>query len=386
MAKRKKYPKLPNGYGSIKYLGKGRRNPYAVHPPVTEFALNGSPITPKALCYVDDWMVGFAVLTAYRAGTYSPGMEKTLAASREQADTSGSSLVQRILSDYNLTKSADEKLPEKKKTFSEVYNDFYSWKYEQDKSRVYSASSRISTKSAFQNCQALHGKTFSGLRHQDLQEVIDQCTLKNASKELIISLFHQIYKYAEIYDLCEKDYSAHVKINTADDDEHGVPFSDSDLHLLWAHKDDTVVEMILIMCYSGYRIKAYETIRVDIKNWYFQGGVKTAAGKNRIVPIHSAIRPLVKRRIARDGKLLAVSSGAFRISMYAALESAGIEKHTPHDCRHTFSALCEKYGVNENDRKRMLGHSFQGDLTNSVYGHRSLDDLRAEIEKIKACY
>ncbi len=33
MAKRKKYPKSPNGYGQIRFLGKGRRNPYGVYPP-----------------------------------------------------------------------------------------------------------------------------------------------------------------------------------------------------------------------------------------------------------------------------------------------------------------------------------------------------------------
>lgn len=68
------------------------------------------------------------------------------------------------------------------------------------------------------------------------------------------------------------------------------------------------------------------------------------------------------------------------------LSELGIEKHTPHDCRHTFSALCEKYGVNENDRKRMMGHSFGNDITNAKYGHRTVDDLRGEIEKIKVCY
>ena len=46
-------------------------------------------------------------------------------------------------------------------------------------------------------------------------------------------------------------------------------------------------------------------------------------------------------------------------------------------------ALLEKYGVNENDRKRMLGHSFGADITNAIYGHRTVDDLRREIEKIK---
>ena len=40
------------------------------------------------------------------------------------------------------------------------------------------------------------------------------------------------------------------------------------------------------------------------------------------------------------------------------------------------------YHVNENDRKRMLGHSFGNDVTNRVYGHRDLKDLKMEIEKI----
>lgn len=68
--------------------------------------------------------------------------------------------------------------------------------------------------------------------------------------------------------------------------------------------------------------------------------------------------------------------------MYSTLEELGIKKHTPHDCRHTFSALCEKYGVNENDRKRMMGHSFGSDITNGIYGHRTTEELRTEIEKI----
>ena len=45
--------------------------------------------------------------------------------------------------------------------------------------------------------------------------------------------------------------------------------------------------------------------------------------------------------------------------------------------------LCEKYEVNENDRKRMMVHSFKEGITNKVYGHRELEDLRKEIEKIE---
>ena len=39
--------------------------------------------------------------------------------------------------------------------------------------------------------------------------------------------------------------------------------------------------------------------------------------------------------------------------------------------------------VNEADRKRLMGHSLKGDITNGVYGHRGVEELRREIEKIE---
>lgn len=377
--------------GSIKYLGKGRRNPYAVHPPTTEFTLDGVPKTPKALCYVSDWMIGFAVLTAYKAGTYYPGYEKTLAATAEISD---SKLIQSILADYNLTKASDEKLEAAKKTFSDVYEEFYQWKYERDQSRKLSESSKNSTRAAYKNCSAIHDKVFADLRHQDLQNIIDSCPLKHASKELLVSLMHQMYAYAEIYELCDKDYSVHVRINTEDDDEHGVPFTDDEMKILWENKENDVIQMLLIMCYSGFRITEYSKITINLKDRSFHGGIKTRSSKIRTVPIYSGIYNMVADRCEKYGikNILGCQTQKFRKDMNAALSDLGIaiaptgEKHTPHDCRHTFSSLCEKYEVKENDRKRMLGHSFGGDVTNDVYGHRTLEDLRSEIEKIKICY
>lgn len=119
---------------------------------------------------------------------------------------------------------------------------------------------------------------------------------------------------------------------------------------------------------------------------YLFGGSKTDAGKERTVPIHSAIFPLVERRLKEFECILPCSPEDFREQMDGLLNSLGFinePKHAPHDCRHTFSRLCEKYGVRENDRKRMLGHSFGNDITNRIYGHRDLEDLRKEIEKIK---
>ena len=69
--------------------------------------------------------------------------------------------------------------------------------------------------------------------------------------------------------------------------------------------------------------------------------------------------------------------------MKNTLRKLGLPERTPHSCRHTFSRLCESYGVREADRKWMMGYSFGNDITNGVYGHRTLEELWMEIEKIK---
>lgn len=377
--KRKKFPKLPNGYGSIKYLGAGRRNPYAVHPPTESFTLDGVPVTPKAICYVDDWYKGFTVLTWYKNGDYYPGKESELTSESDSLQNQ----VLDILSQYNQNSLASKSL----KTFKEVFMDYYrnKFKHEYD-SKEKKISMEFSMRAAYKNASSIHERVFSKLTQVDLQEVLDNCELKYSSLELILTLFRQMYVFAEANNLSDKNYAKFISIDKDDDDEHGVPFNDVEMKKLWDNKENEIVGMILIMCYSGYRVVAYKTLKVDIKKKYFQGGVKNNYSKERIVPIHSGIYDLVKRRLRRDSSLLNNSTTSFRLSMYEALDALGIPKHTPHDCRHTFSQLCESYKVSENDRKRMLGHSFGNDITNKVYGHRTLEELREEIEKIKICY
>lgn len=389
MAKRKKYPKLPNGFGSIKYLGKGRANPYGVYPPTKEFTLDGIPVSQKALAYVPDWYTGFSVLVAYKAGTFDPANIPISPLAIEDVSVAND-VINKIISNYKQIQQRNRAITNAAagSTFKEVYEGFYAFKYDQSK-RKYADSSKVSTKAAYKNCTVLHDKPFVALRHNDLQEVIDNCPLKHASLELIVSLFHGMYSYAKIQEIVDRDYSEAVRINIADDDESGEPFSDDDLKVLWNNKEDPIVEMLLIMCYSGFRIAAYRKMTVNLAEQYFQGGVKTRNSVNRIVPIHTAIIPLVANRNNRD--MLGCSTQNFRKDMYEKLEELGLKysesgkKHTPHDCRHTFSRLCQHFKVDELDRKRMMGHSFGNDITNSTYGHRTLEDLRSEIEKIICC-
>lgn len=345
----RKRRKLPNGFGSVKKLSGKRKKPYAAYPPVTEFNLNGSPVSVPAIGYFVDWQSAFNALSDYNKNPYD-------------------------LSNNNIT-------------FAELYELYYKAKYVDNKKKVFSEASKNSTKAAFKNCSILHSKAFKELRKPDLQNCLDSCKLKHSSLELIVSLYHQLYKYALENEIVEKDFSQFVVINTADDDVSGVPFTDLEIKKLWENVNLPYVDTILIYIYSGFRISEFLNIEINLEEKYFKGGVKTSAGKNRIVPIHPAIFPLVEKY---DGKtFLTISTSTYRKHFTAALEnldmiftSTGL-KHTPHDCRHTFSWLCDKYKVDSLSKHMLMGHAVKGDVEASVYGHRTFEELTAEIGKIK---
>ena len=59
------------------------------------------------------------------------------------------------------------------------------------------------------------------------------------------------------------------------------------------------------MIYSGFRIGELlelETKNIDLINMTMTGGLKTEAGKNRLVPIHPKIFPLIEKRYNKDNQ------------------------------------------------------------------------------------
>lgn len=362
---KRRYPKLPNGYGSIKYLKNKKRNRYAVHPPTTEFTLAGVPKTPKAICYVDDWFSAFEILTAYKAGTYEPGMECKLNLAPNK-----SVLVESIISDYNRIRGIQK---EESLTFAEVFDLYYSDKFENTK-KEYSYSTRQYPKTAFSKCQKLHGRPFKDITVEELQENLDSCKLKHSTLEIIKNLYNGMYKYAFAHGIVDRELSKYVTIRIPDDDNHGTPFTPDDLRMLWRNKDNLTALRIIIMSLTGYRIGAYRTIRVHPE--YFIGGNKTRAGRDNLVPLHSYIKPYIKQAKMRE-----MIPKHFRTELRELLQAFGIKDHTPHDSRHTFSMLCDMYEVNPIARKKMLGHSI--DMSNDIYGHWDYSMLKKEIEKIR---
>lgn len=341
--KPKSHVKLPNGYGSIVTLSGNRRRPFMARPPVKDWDDKGHPIYEKPIGYFETWLEAFEALAEWNKNPF---------------DTASRNL-----------------------TFKEVYEKFYHDKYE-DPQQHFSASARNCTKAGFKNTAPLHDKIFYDLTSIELQKVLDDCPLKHASLEHIANLYKQMYRFAIQYDMAPKNWSEFVKIKKPDDDESGVPFTREEMEILWKHRDEEWVDTILILCYSGFRLEGMIRIKVNLDENYFLGGVKTVAGKDRIVPIHSRILPLVQKRIAKYGKIIALNKTNYRLRFYETLESLGIERHTPHDCRATFATMANAADVPEPMLKRLMGHSLGQDITQAKYIKPELSDLRKAIEMI----
>ena len=321
----RKLHRLPNGFGSIKKLSGVRRSPYAAYPPTTHYYPNGSPVPNKAIGYFPTYAEAFKALSEWNAEPFH---------------------TERI-------------------TFDACCALYFEHKF--NGKRTYSASMKNSLKAAYGNCSELHGRVMDNITSAELQRIVDNCPLKHSSVELIVHLLKTVWKFAEQNDYVKRDVAQYLKINIPEDDEHGVPFSDEEIEELWKHTDDPVCISALSMIYSGFRVSALQTWEVNLSDRTIYGGVKT--GK-RIVPIHPAILQFVTKAHSYRAK-------DFR----KGLSQYGIN-HTPHDCRHTFSWLCDKYAVDNISKHMMMGHSLGKDVEAKIYSHRTMDELRKEIEKI----
>lgn len=400
--KKKAFKRLPNGVGSIKKLSGNRRNCFGVYAP--HATLNSVEIKGEPIGYVDTWENGFELLVVWHTMKKIGNRPVNIPDLENQVHTIFRQMVTENPHGYGLDPrtysglietSLRNALPEKEivipaefswtrpivklPTFADIYEKYYEEKYELS-GKKYSDSSKNSTRAAFKNCSALHDKVFKEITYDDLQDNLDSYLdkLKYSSLELIVSLYHGMYKFALKRDLVEKNYSSFVEIRKPDDDENGVPFTADDLKKLW-HCDSPIAKITIMLCYSGWRITEFKTMDIDRENNLFVGGMKTESGRERIVPIHPSIRPLLDEFEGNPIKNIA----KFREDLYALLDELGIEKHTPHDCRHTFSWLCDEARIDKLSKQLMMGHKPDDGVTDRVYGHRDIARLRKEIEQLQ---
>lgn len=129
------------------------------------------------------------------------------------------------------------------------------------------------------------------------------------------------------------------------------------------------------------------TETVNLQEWTLTGGTKTAAGKNRLIPIHSKIQSIVQKRFeqSKSGYLFEYNGKKLNQTQYrefwAAIMEALKMDHTPHECRHTFRSRLDSAGANKVCIDRLMGHKSKG-TGERVYTHKNIEELRLNIELI----
>ena len=394
-------PRLPAGFGTIRYLGTGRTRPYAVHPPARKES--GRVVRPKAFCYTESWLTGFAMLVSFHAGTYTEGLENRLELAltehffsiEEPSDLeivphdpspSLAALISRLLSDFRLIRSRGSQIHSA--TFAEVYAKYYDYKYGPHAARKLSRESMNSVNAAFEKLRPIHDRMLDVLGVSELQELVnslaDGCSF--SALRNVLTLIHGLYAFAYPRELCRKTTGSYVTMPAAREVVHHEAFSDEEMQILWRHRENPTIRMILVMCYSGFRIGAFvQGMETDLAGRVFRGGIKTKAGKGRTVPIHSCLLPLLRNMQDSEGRVVYLCGkrySQFLRDMKSTLQALGMRPLTPHSCRHTFNRMLEQVAVGEADRKRLMGHSLKQDLLNGTYGHRGIEELRSEIEKL----
>jgi integrase len=215
------------------------------------------------------------------------------------------------------------------------------------------------------------------------QRVIDECEKSYATKANIRNLFVALDAFAYDNDIILKPYSANLVVPEAAPKE-GKLFTNDEIAKVWKDGDD-VCKFLL---FTGMRIsEALELTPadVDLDEQLITCGLKTEAGKNRIVPIHPMIKDVVAAHMG--GEVLFPSNGKKQTyKAYAKnrwgpmMESLGMEHHT-HDCRKTFRSALDRAGANKVAVDRIIGHK-SADVGERVYTLKTIDELREAILKL----
>ncbi|MCD8372224.1 MAG: tyrosine-type recombinase/integrase [Clostridia bacterium] len=366
--------RLPNGFGQISEIkGRNLRKPFRVLVPAGK-ATNGHPISKplKPISYFSTYNEAYQALIEY----------------------------------HNSPIDLNESI-----TVLELYEKWSVEYYESIKSRAQINS----IKRAWKFCSSVYDIKVTDLRVRHIKACIEEGVYPETNeptnkynKNFIKTLFNLMLDYAMENEYIEKNPSRMFalsdkiieELNTTEN-EH-IPYTDEEMNKLWSNVESfNGIDMILIQCYSGWRPRelcALKISNVDLENRTFIGGMKSKAGTNRTVPIHSKIFPFVEKRynaairigsdflfnnISLDNRAEPFTYNTFK-NMYDRLKIVLKldTEHRPHDGRKHFVTMAKKYNLDEYAIKYIVGHAIN-DITEKIYTQRDKKWLSKEIEKIK---
>lgn len=352
----------PNGFGSVYKLSGRRRRPWVAR--VT---------------------TGWTTVVRKRGKNKGKEMPKQLYQTIGYFETSQEALDALVL--HRISPVS----PKQNMTLAEVYKEWSEGKY-----KNISRYTESNYKTAWTYIKPLERSKFRELRTAHWQSIIDRAAEEGKGKSAlkkIKTVAMQLNTYAMRNDIVHKNYAEFITIPKFAKKEKD-RFSDLEVKKIEdaAAKGVPWVDTVLILIYTGMRIS--EMLRltrfsVDLERQLITGGIKTDAGKDRIVPIHPKIATYIKKWYERGGDALICRENGSKMSAdyyrknyyYKALKAAGVRRLVPHACRHTFGSMAAEAGVEPIYIQLMIGHADYA-FTANEYTHPAIEALRKAINKL----
>lgn len=341
--------KLPNGHGTVYKVKGKRRKPYRVRATIG-WDNEGRQIF-KELGYAETYLAGVERLNIYHNNPYMIDNEKT--------------------------------------TLKNIYDLWSKVKFP-----TLTKSSVQGYISAYNYCKEEENVPFCKIRLPLIQKIIDKADGKLATQKKIRGLFSELYIYGMSNDIVDKNYANFVILGEQERTIQRVPFSDNELDILWNNVNKVkFVDTVLILIYTGMRINELLSMlreNVHLEENYMIGGSKTKAGKNRIIPIHPRIKPLIEKWYNNSTSKYLIYNNAnnkidytnYHARSWAEIMKAFNFNHKPHDTRHTFATRMDDAGANKLSIKLIMGHAIK-DVTDGIYTHKDINKLYEAVCLLK---
>jgi hypothetical protein len=241
--------------------------------------------------------------------------------------------------------------------------------------------------SAFAHLGSIHDAAMSDITYLQLQSIIDDMLstgLSYSSCKKVRTLISQLFDYAIINGWCSTNYAKFINLGHNIPVRPHKPFTTQAINRLW-RLESPLHDIPLILLYTGMRASELINLRArDVNRKQRTMRITSAKTKSgiRTIPIHDRIWPIIEKRIdavyvIHECRTYSSLSREFDKAMKAINAT-----HTTHDCRHTFATRLDNEGANYNAKRLLLGHA-SGNVTDGVYTHKSLGQLRKAIRLLK---
>lgn len=247
-------------------------------------------------------------------------------------------------------------------------------------------------KAAYKNLGSLLKMQIKDIKTAHLQAWMDSLNVKPGTKGKFKSTVSQMFEYALQNDIVTKNYAKFIEINEKVE-QTGAVFTENEIKLLWENIDNDTVQQLLILIYTGMRIGemlAVNKEHINFDEGYIIGGSKTEAGRDRVIPLHNKIIPLVKNQL-KDNHWLMQSSRGVAMSYPNAsryfnqiFDKFGFN-HKIHDTRKTAVSLMHSSGIPMETIRVIVGHSGKG-VTEKVYLYKEPKELVEVINTMNIPY